>query len=79
MLYADHRMSNTPSFGTPSARQHQRRDWMFGTVFVGIVALGMVSLFYSLNLVTFVILLGLIVLVFAIGWMAGSVRSGPDE
>jgi len=79
VLYADHRMSNTPSFGTPPARQHQRRDWWFGAAFAGIVALGMVSLFYTLNLVTFVILLGLIVLVFAIGWLSGSVRSGPDR
>lgn len=52
---------------------------MFGAVFVGIVALGIVSLFYSLDLVTFVILLGLIILIFAIGWLSGSVQSGPDR
>jgi hypothetical protein len=52
---------------------------LFGAAFVGIVAVGVVSLFYSLNMVTFVILLGLIVLIFAIGWLSGSVRSGPDR
>lgn len=52
---------------------------MFGAVFVGIVALGIVSLFYSLNLITLVILLGLIVLIVAIGWLSGSVQGGPEE
>jgi hypothetical protein len=47
-------------------------------VFLGIVAPGIVSLFYSLNLITFVILLGLIVLIFAIGWLSGPFQSGPD-
>ena len=79
LLCADLKMSNTPSFGPTPARPHQRRDRLFGAVFVGIVALGIVSLFYSLSLVTFVILLGLIGLIFAIGWRSGSVRSGPDE
>lgn len=79
MLYAEFTMSNTPSFGPTPARPHQRRDRLFGAAFVGIVVVGVVSLFYSLNMVTFVILLGLIVLVFALGWLAGSVRSGPDR
>ena len=71
-------MSNMPSFWPTPARAHQGRDRLFRAVLVGIVALGIVSLFYSLNLVTFVILLGLIVLILAIGWRSGSVRSGPD-
>jgi hypothetical protein len=72
-------MANTPTFGPTPAGPHQRRDRLFGVVFVGIVALGTVSLFYSLDLVTFVILLGLITLIFAIGWLSGSVQSGPDR
>ena len=79
VLYADLTMSNTPSFGPTPARPHQRRDRLFGAAFVGILVVGVVSLFYSLNMVTFVILLGLIVLIFTIGWLSGSVRSGPDR
>jgi len=72
-------MSNTPSFGPKPARAHQRRDRLFAAVFVMVVVLGVVSLFYSLNLITVVILLGLIVMVFALGWLAGSIRGGgPD-
>lgn len=79
VLYADLKMSNTPLFGPTPARPHQRRDRLFGAVFVGIVALGVVSLFYSLNLITVMILLGLIVLIVAIGWLSGSVQGGPEE
>ena len=79
MLYADIKMSNTPLFGPTPARPHQRRDRLFGAVFVGIVALGIVSLFYSLNLVTLVILFGLIALIVAIGWLSGSIQSGPED
>lgn len=78
-MYADGKMSNSPSFGPTPTRPHQRRDRLFGAVFVGIVALGIISLFYSMDLVTFVILLGLIILVFAIGWLSGSAESGPDR
>jgi hypothetical protein len=67
VFYVDLRTSNMPSSGPTPARPHQGRDRLYGAVVVGIVALGIVSLFHSLNLVTFVILLGLIVLIFAIG------------
>jgi hypothetical protein len=67
------------SFFEPnSVRAHQGRDRLFGAVFVSLIVLGVVSLYYSLNLVTFAILLGLVLLVVGIGWLAGSVRGGPD-
>jgi uncharacterized membrane protein YobD (UPF0266 family) len=72
-------MSNTPSFGPVPTRAHQSRDRLFAVAFVGVVVLGVVSLFYSLNLVTFVILVGMILLIFGIGWLAGSVGGRPDE
>ena len=43
------------------------------------VVLGLISLYYSLNLISLMILLGLIVLVLSIGWLAGSIRGGPDR
>ncbi|MGZ8786595.1 MAG: hypothetical protein ACXW1Y_13655 [Acidimicrobiia bacterium] len=58
---------------------HQGRDRLFGAVFVLVIVLGVVSLYYSLNLVTFAILLGLILMVVGIGWLAGSVGGGPDR
>lgn len=79
MLFADHRMSSTRSLGPTPARPHQRPARLFGAVFAGIVALGIVSLFHSLNPVNFVILLGVIVMIYAIGRLSGSVRSGPHE
>ena len=43
------------------------------------VVLGVVSLYYSLNLISLMILVGLIVLVLSIGSLAGSMRSGPER
>jgi hypothetical protein len=49
-------------------------------IFVGMVALGLVSLYYSLNWVTGLIIVGLVVLVAGVGWIAGSLTSrSPDE
>jgi hypothetical protein len=72
-------MPSTPAFEPKPARAHQGRDRFFGAVFVGLIVLGLISLSYSLNLVTVTILLGLVVLVLAIGWLAGSIRGGPDR
>jgi hypothetical protein len=44
------------------------------------VALGVVSLFYSLNWITGLIILGLVLLVAGIGWITGSLNTkGPDD
>lgn len=44
------------------------------------VALGAVSLFYSLNWITRLIILGLVLLVAGIGWITGSLSTkGPDD
>jgi hypothetical protein len=48
-------------------------------VFIAMVVLGVVSLYYSLNLISLMILVGLIVLVLSIGSLAGSMRSGPER
>jgi protein-S-isoprenylcysteine O-methyltransferase Ste14 len=72
-------MTNRSFFEPTPARAHQGRDRFFGAVFVCLVVLGVVSLFYSLNLVTVAILVGLSLLVVGIGWLAGSVGGGPDR
>lgn len=72
-------MSYSPYFEPKPARPHQGRDRLFGGLLVGMVVLGLISLYYSPNLVSIVILLGLIVLVFAIGWLAGSIGVGMDR
>ena len=72
-------MSNTPFFQPKPARPHQGRDRLFGAVFIGMIVLGVVSLYYSLNLISVMILLGMVLLVLSIGWLAGSIRGGPDR
>jgi heme A synthase len=72
-------VADKPFFEHKRARPHQSRDRFFAAVFIGMVMLGVVSLYYSLNLISFLILLGLIALVLSIGWLAGSIRGGPDR
>jgi hypothetical protein len=72
-------MSNNSFFEPKPARPHQGRDRFFAAVFVGMVMLGVVSLYYSLNLVSLMILVGLITLVLSIGSLAGSMRGGPER
>jgi Flp pilus assembly protein TadB len=62
----DHR-----AVGVRSA-QHRARDRFFLLVLVAMVALGLVSLYYSLNWVTGLIILGLVILVAGIGWITGT-------
>ncbi len=72
-------LPNAPDFEPKPARAHQGRDRFFGAVFVGLIAVGLVSLYYSLNLITLVIFVGLVVLIVAIGWLAGSIGAGTDR
>ena len=72
-------MSATPQFQPKPRRPHQGRDRFFAAVFIAMVVLGVVSLYYSLSLVSLMILVGLIVLVFSIGSLAGSMRGGPER
>lgn len=60
-------------------RAHQTRDRVFAVVFVGMVLLGVVSLYYSLNLVSVMILVGLVTLVLSVGSLAGAMRGGPER
>ena len=64
--------------GLPQAR-HRARDRIFLLVFLGMVALGIVSLYYSLNWITGLIILGLVVLVAGIGWRTGSLSGTRRE
>jgi hypothetical protein len=59
---------------TTAVRQarHRARDRIFLLVFLAMVALGIVSLYYSLNWISGLIILGLVVLVAGIGWITGS-------
>ena len=60
--------------------RHRARDRIFGLILIGMVALGAVSLYYSLNWVTGLIILGLVLLVAGIGWITGSLNTkGPDN
>ena len=59
--------------------RHRARDRIFLLVFVGMVALGLVSLYYSLNWVTGLIILGIVVLVAGIGWITGSLTSSSRD
>ena len=44
------------------------------------MALGVVSLYYSLNWITGLIILGLVLLVAGIGWITGTLHTkGPDD
>jgi hypothetical protein len=52
--------------------RHRTRDRVFLLVFLAMVALGVASLYYSLNWISGLIILGLVVLVAGIGWIAGS-------
>lgn len=73
------RRDETREVGVRRAR-HRTRDRIFGLIFIGMVALGLVSLYYSLNWVTGLIIVGLVVLVAGVGWIAGSLTSrSPDE
>lgn len=60
--------------------RHRSRDRVFGLIFVGMVALSVVSLYYSLDWITGLIIIGLVVLVAGVGWVTGSLTTkGPDE
>jgi hypothetical protein len=60
--------------------RHRARDRIFGLIFIGVVALGVVSLYYSLNWITGLIILGLVLLVAGIGWITGTLHTrGPDD
>lgn len=72
-------MSRSPFFEPRRPRAHQTRDRVFAAVFVGMVLLGVVSLYYSLNLVSVMILVGLVTLVLSVGSLAGAMHGGPES
>ena len=59
--------------------RHRSRDRIFGLVFVVMVGLGLVSLYYSPNWVTGLIIIGLVLVVVGVGWITGTLTSrAPD-
>lgn len=58
--------------------RHRARDRFFLLLFIAMVALGLISLYYSLNWITGLIIVGLVVLITGIGWITGSL-SGRER
>ena len=73
-------MERSDDYRTTAMRKarHRARDRVFLLIFIAMVALGLISLYYSLNWVTGLIIVGLVVLIAGIGWIAGSL-SGRER